>query len=294
MSRHLPGRWWALAFLTLSGLGATPMGETAGAQASTLPLSQELVGVVVATRTLDLGPKVEGRLQELKVRLGERVAANQVVAALETEPLEFEWASRQASLKAAEAEVNRTTILLLQAQQRLEREKRIKDYSAAEAVETAEHAVALAAADQELAKARAAEAQTRLAQAATQLENAKVRAPFAGVVSEIYLYPGTQLARNSPILRLVSEEFRLRFAVPISHAGLLRPGAPVSARLESLGLVLTGFVENVSPEVDPSSRLVKAEARLEIPPAHRGRIPSGLLAVVDLSPSGGVTASSTP
>jgi RND family efflux transporter MFP subunit len=270
------------------------MGETAGAQASTLLPSQELVGVVMATRTLDLGPKVDGRLQELKVRLGERVAANQIVAALETDTLEFEVASRQASLKAAEAELNRSTILRLQAQQRLEREKRIKDFSAAEAVETAENAMALASADQELAKARAAEAQTRLAQAASQLENAKVRAPFAGVISEIYLYPGTQVGRSSPVVRLVSEEFRLRFAVPISQASMLRPGAPVSARLETLGLVLTGFVENISPEVDQSSRLLKAEARLEIPAAHKGRIPSGLLAVVNLSPSGSVATAPTP
>jgi len=284
MSGNLPGRWWALAALLLVGLGAAP-GEGDGTPASLGAANGGLVGVVMATRTLDLGPKVDGRLQELKVHLGERVAVNQVVASLETEAFEFELAARQAGSKAAEADLSRATILLAQAQQRLEREKRIKDYSAAEAIETAENQVGLASADLDLAKARAAEAQARLAQAVSNLENARIRAPFAAVVSEIYLYPGTQLARSAPVLRLVSEDLRLRFAVPIAQAGTLRPGVPVSARLETLGLVLTGAVENISPEVDQASRLLKAEARLDIPAAHRGRIPSGLLAVVELNPA---------
>ncbi|WP_224247947.1 efflux RND transporter periplasmic adaptor subunit [Hyalangium gracile] len=291
MSGKLPGRWWALASLALVGLGASPVG---GAEAPSGAQADGLVGVVVATRTLDLGPKVAGRLEDLKVRLGERVAAGQVVAQLETQTLQHEHAARQAGVKAAEADVNRNIILLTQAQQRLEREKRIKDYSAAEAVETAENQVALATADVELAKARASEAQARASEAAISLENARVRAPFAGLVSEIYLYPGTQVTQTTPVIRLVSEELRLRFAVPIAQAGLLRVGSTVSARVETLGIVLTGVVDSVSPEVDQASRLLKAEARLDIPASHRGKVPSGLLALVQLGAAPATAQNSGP
>jgi RND family efflux transporter MFP subunit len=246
---------------------------------------EALVGVVVAGQMLDLAPRVDGRLEALKVRLGERVSTGQEVAVLEFQPLELELAARQASLQAAEAEQSRSTILLTQARQRLEREKRIREHSPAEAVEQAENQVALALADVELAKARVAEARARLDQAASNLAHTRVRAPFAGVVSVLFLQPGNMVGRTTPILRLVSEVLRLRFAVPTTLASTFRTGTPVHVRVEALEVTLTGVVDSISPELDPASRHLRAEARLDIPPALRGRIPSGVLAQVELLPT---------
>jgi RND family efflux transporter MFP subunit len=243
------------------------------------------VGVVVASQFLDLVPRVEGRLEVLKVRLGERVSAGQELALVELQPLELELAARQANVQAAEAEHSRSTILLTQAQQRLEREQRIREYSAAEVLEQARNQVALALVEVELAKARVAEARARLDLAASNLANARLRAPFAGVVSEIFLQPGNLVGRTTPIVRLVSQELRLRFAVPPPLAGTLHTGTEVHARLESLDVTLTGSVDSISPELDPASRHLRAEARLSIPPAWRGRIPSGVLAQVELRPA---------
>lgn len=243
------------------------------------------MGVVVAAQMLDLAPRVEGRLEALKVRLGDRVSAGQEVAVLEFQPLELELAARQANLHAAEAEQSRSTILLTQARQRLEREQRIREHSPAEAVEQAESQVALALADVELAKARVAEARARLDQATRDLAHTRVRAPFAGVVSVLFLQPGNMVGRTTPILRLVSEELRLRFAVPTALASTFRTGLEVHVRLEALEVTLTGVVDSISPELDPASRHLRAEARLDIPPTWRGRIPSGMLAQVELRPA---------
>jgi RND family efflux transporter MFP subunit len=240
---------------------------------------------VVASQILDLAPRVEGRLDVLKVRLGERVSAGQELAVVELQPLEQELAARQANVQAAQADHSRSAILLTQAQQRLEREKRIREYSAAEALEQAQSQVALALADVELAKARVAEAQARLDQAASNLANARLRAPFAGVVAEILLQPGNLVGRTTPIVRLVSQELRLRFAVPPPLAGTLHTGTEVHVRLESLDVTLTGSVDSISPELDAASRHLRAEARLSIPPAWKGRIPSGVLAEVELRPA---------
>ncbi len=255
---------------------------------------RSLVGVVVAARTLDLAPRVEGRLEVMRVRLGDRVAANQEVATLERQPLSIELAARQAGVKAAEAEYSRNQILLTQAKQRLEREHRVKEYSAAEAVETAENQVALSTSDVALAQAHVSQAQAQLDQVVIQLENTRVRAPFAAFVSEIFIYPGAQVSQATPVVRLVSEELRLRVAIPASMASLARPGAEIQARLEALNLVVTGVLESVSPELDPASRHLKAEARLEIPAAHRGRIPTGLLAEVEFRGSPPAVSSGTP
>jgi RND family efflux transporter MFP subunit len=254
-------------------------------EAPPAPRAASLVGVVVASQIVELVPRVEGRLDVLKVRLGDRVSSGQELALVELQPLEQELAARQANLQAAQADHSRSAILLTQAQQRLEREKRIREYSAAETLEQAQSQVALALVDVELAKARVAEAQARLDQAASNLANARLRAPFAGVVAEILLQPGNLVGRTTPILRLVSQELRLRFAVPPSLAGTLHTGTEVHVRVESLHITLTGSVDSISPELDPASRHLRAEARLNIPPVWKGRIPSGVLAEVELRPA---------
>ncbi len=261
-------------------LAATPV----QAQRSSPSGTEPLVGVVVARHALDLTAQQDGRLQVLKVNLGDRVTSGQVLAQLELEPLQLEVAARQAQLQAAQAEVRRTELLQLQAQQRLKREQRIQAFTAAEAVETAETEVALAKVNVELAQARRAEAKAVLDAANRNLELAKLRAPFAGRVTELYQVPGVTVGRATPVLRLVSEELKLRFAVPEHVAPRLRLGAPVRVHLPALGLTLDGEVDSLAPEVDVSSRHQKAEAKLRLDGALRDRLATGLLADVELAP----------
>ncbi|MFP2932408.1 efflux RND transporter periplasmic adaptor subunit, partial [Pyxidicoccus sp. 3LG] len=254
---------WMVAGSALLGVPvARAAPRTEGPAPGPVSSPGSLVGVVVSSYTLDLTAQQEGRLHGLKVRLGERVAAGQVLAQLELEPLQLALDARQANLQAAQAELSRTEVLLLQAQRRLERDARIRQFTAAEAVESAETEVALAKVNVELTRARLAEAQALLAQASRNLETARIRAPFAGRVTELYQVPGVQVGRATPILRLVSEELKLRFAVPEAVAPSVRKGQPVQARLPALGVTLTGEVDSLAPEVDPASRHQKAEARL--------------------------------
>lgn len=240
-----------------------------------------LIGVVSATRALDLLPQVEGRLEQLHVRLGERVEAGQLVARLDTRTRQLVLGSRQAQLKATEVEHSRCALLLQQARQQLARLQRIRDYTAAEEVEKAETAVALASTDVELAQARVASARADVALAEEELAQAHLRAPFTGTVSEEYLQPGMLAGRATPIVRLVGEERMLRFAVPESLAGTLRRGHPLRIRVGD-GRVLEGTVERVSPELDTVSRHVKAEARLNVPPEARAGLPVGTVVPVEL------------
>lgn len=275
-------RGLSAACLLLLGLGAA--GAEAAGDGETGPVAvraEPLVGVVVASRVLDVSCQAEGTLEQLRVRLGERVKAGQVLAALDLRPLQLELAVRQAALDASKVELGRAKILLTQAEQRLERERRVAEYSAAQDVETAENQLQLARADVELAQARMAQAQAQLALAASNLEQAQVRAPFSGAVSEVYLQPGATVRRGAPVVRLVAEELRLRFAVPESRAGSVQPGTAVRVRLQAVEVVLQGTVDNVSPEIDSASRHIWAEARLQIPDSLRSRIPTGLLAQVE-------------
>jgi RND family efflux transporter MFP subunit len=268
-----------LAFGNASAGVPEPSPVEGPTQAAVRPV---LVGVLAATRAVDLLPQVEGRLEQLKVRLGDRVEAGQVVALLDTRMRQLELASRQAGQKASEAEQARFVLLLQQAQRQLEREQRIREHTAAEVVEKAEHEVALAASDVELAKAKLAESQVQVSLALEALEQARIRAPFTGVVSEEYLQPGMMASRTTPILRLVSEERLLRFAIPEALVSSVRVGDAVRVQLEGASPI-HGVVERLSPELDATSRHLKAEALLSLPPEVRARLPIGTLVPVELA-----------
>ncbi|HYH99716.1 efflux RND transporter periplasmic adaptor subunit, partial [Hyalangium sp.] len=250
--------WLALSSMLLSGAahGSAPTPEGT-LQVRKRPTS--FVGVVMASQVLDIVPQVEGRLEAVKVRLGERVAAGQLLAVLELQPFQLELAAREASVQVAQAEEARASVLLEQSRLRLAREQRLRDYSAAEALESAEHQVALSAADLQQARGRVAEAKARHAQAARSLELARLRALFPGIVTEQYIQPGMMVGLTTPVLRLVSEELRLRFAVPESASSALRLGSQVRVRLDSRGLTLTAVVDHIAPEIDPLSRHQKVE-----------------------------------
>lgn len=293
-----PSTRWALVLLGLS-LGNSSRAQVPQAPSPTpssaleTPRPSLLVGVVSAGRSLDVVPHGEGRLEQLKVRLGDRIEAGQVVALLEARTRQLELAARQAQLKAVTAEHSRFLILLRQARQAFEREQRIRDYTSTENLERAEHAVALAVADVELAQARLEAAQSELALAQENLEQARIRAPFTGVVSEQYLQPGMMVNRSTPILRLVAEERLLRFAIPEALLSSVSPGTELRVWVEGLP-PLKGAVERMSPELELSSRHLKAEARLEVPEALRARVPVGTMVQVELVFPGSPQATARP
>lgn len=259
---------------------ALPGSEAQAPSARTAP---PLVGVVSAARALDLLPRSEGRVEELKVHLGERVEEGQLVARLETRTLELTARSRQAQLQASEAEHLRCTLLLQQARRQLARTEAVRDYTAAEELEKAQHAVALARADVALALARLDSARAEVALAKELLERAWLRAPFGGVVAEEYLQPGMTAGPGTPVVRLVGDERLLRFAIPEAWVGFIRPGHEVRVRAGGV-LTLRGVVERVSPELDATSRQLKAEARLELPAEAREALPIGAVVAVEWVP----------
>lgn len=284
---------WVLAAVLL---WVAPGAQASSGEGLPAPALSPFVGVVVATQALVLTSQAEGRMTRLEVRLGDHVASGQVVAVVDLEPLQLEVNARQANFKAAEAELQRVQVLQKQAQQRLDREQRIREHTSKEAFESAQTDLDLATANVALASARRAEAQARLAQAQLSLDNARVRAPFAGHVTECYQPVGSMIGRGTPLIRLVSDELRLRFAVPENQTASVRPGSTVQVLLPVLGMKLEAKVERLAPEVDPSSRHQKAEARLIIPEPLRDRVAVGLLAeVVPVAdPTHAATSTSTP
>jgi RND family efflux transporter MFP subunit len=250
-------------------------------------LAQEgFVGVVVAGQAVDIAPKMSGRLQALHVKVGERLAANALIATLDTALIRQELKMGEAKLRVARAEEEKASAEFAQARDNLATLNGLQSagHISTKELSGAQYQEKVAAAALEAARAHVAEAQANVAQRRESLAQAYVRAPYAGTVSERYLDPGSMVTPSTSIIRLISaDDLRVRFAVREELAGTVALGMAVNVEVIALNAILNGAIENIAPEVDIASRHLLAEAKLEpLPEGFKRTIPSGLEARVSV------------
>ncbi len=98
-----------------------------------------------------------------------------------------------------------------------------------------------------------------------KLDDAVVRAPIAGVVSERPVQVGEYIGERTVVATIVQmNPLKLRTGVQERHAGVVEPGQPVQFRVESFGdRVFKGKVAYVSPALDQTMRTFTVEALVD-------------------------------
>lgn len=101
--------------------------------------------------------------------------------------------------------------------------------------------------------------------AVKKLNDAVVRAPISGVVSERPLQVGEYIAERTPVATIVQvNPLKLRTGVQERYAGIIAPGQVVEFRVESFGdAVFNGKVAYVSPSLDETMRTFTVEALVD-------------------------------
>jgi RND family efflux transporter MFP subunit len=101
--------------------------------------------------------------------------------------------------------------------------------------------------------------------AVKKLNDAVVRAPIAGVVSERPVFVGEYVAERTPVVTIVQvNPLKLRTGVQEKHAGIVKAGQTVEFRVESFGdTVFQGKVAYVSPSLDETMRTFTVEALVD-------------------------------
>lgn len=194
------------------------MALTATVQEAALSAAQ-VTGVVRSLGAYDIAPENPGRLVRLKVNVGDRVMAGQLLAELDAEPFRLQASQAQAQSRGATVELE----------------------AARREASRLEGLVAVgAAARQDLDNARTnvrrAEAQQRAAAdqaalGARALAKAQLRAPASGVITARQGELGAMLAAGAAVFSLEAGGER-EIVAPVTSqlAGQLRLGALVSYR----------------------------------------------------------------
>jgi len=239
------------------------------AQKTTAPDWLEAVGTVRAAQTSQLSSQIMGNIVTVQAHEGERVDSGQVLVLIDDAQLRaaVEQATAvelaaQKEVSAAESEFTLTQTTVKRYQQLYEK----KSVSPQEFDEIKTRAQA-AEARRDMAQAGLAQANAALAQARTSLGYTRIRAPFAGIVTERKVDPGTLASPGMPILTLEdTRNYRLEVTVDETDVRLVRVGQSAPINIDALeSPEIIGKVAQILPGADPGSRsfLVKIELSKE-------------------------------
>ncbi len=191
--------------------------EVVAAQAA--EASARYIGSVRAQQRSDLGFETGGRIAALKVDIGDRVRAGQVLALLDETPARERLSKAQADWSAAQAALSERRTQLRQ-QERLAQEQVIS----ATALESAQ------------TQYRVAETQLQAAEAALTLARrdlalSRIVAPFDGTIAARLVQAHTDVAGGQPVLQIEGgRALEVVVLLPQSVAAGLQPGAKAQLR----------------------------------------------------------------
>jgi RND family efflux transporter MFP subunit len=125
------------------------------------------------------------------------------------------------------------------------------------------------------ARAEASQAEAELARAQYDLENATIRAPFAGVVTERHAQPGAYVGLGAPIATLLDpRSLEIEVDMPVRLVPSLSEGMTVPARFGD-GPEMTARLRSVLPVEAVSTRTRPVRFALDLDETQELRLASG-------------------
>jgi RND family efflux transporter MFP subunit len=258
------------------GRGGGPVAvRTARVERRDIAETLRFTGEIESPVSVELHPRIQGRLERIHVTEGVEVKTGQVIAEMDRRELEARLALAEAQVRQAEvAEADR------------ERERRRLEALFAQDVAT-EQARDAAVTAHESAAAALAQAKAQRELAKVNLDEATLVAPMDGVVSARRADPGAMVGPNTPLARIVQmDPLRLMLAIPARLLPMLEAGQ-TQVVVESdvyPGQSFAATVNRVFPAVDPATRTLRAEVLLENPKEEEGwRFRPGMYATARLT-----------
>jgi RND family efflux transporter MFP subunit len=231
-----------------------------------------VVGNLVGQSTVDIVPRVAGRIDSLTAKLGDRVTRGQQVAKIEDRELRQQVIQAEQSL-----EVNRATVKQRESDLQLrrttlarQRELLEKGLQTRQVVEDAEAGFNSATAAVDLAKAQLAQTEARIDELKITLSNTTIVSPVDGFVGRRNLDQGAFAGANTVILQVVDIS-TVRMVSNLVEKDFKRITQGVQALVEVdafPGEQFAGVVSRVAPVFDAATRTASME--IEVPnPGYR-------------------------
>lgn len=215
--------------------GKNPLVTTFIAEESNFSHFLELQGNVATKQNIILYPEFSGTLINMYVKEGQPVKKGQRLARIDDGGLSQQIAQIEVQVSLAE-----TTY---------ERQKRLWEQKIGSEIQYLQ------------AEATFKSQQNSLKQLQAQLDKTIVRAPFSGIIDDVYAEQGSVVAPGqSQLLRIVNlKNMYIEADVPENHLVNVTKGKKVEVLFPILGKIIDTKIRQVGNYIDPSNRTFKIE-----------------------------------
>jgi len=276
---------------------SAPIGiSTAPVQHISIQRTVDLAGTLISPDQAKVSAEAAGVVQSVSVKLGDNVTRGQELVRLAPRELELSLERAQSALRQTEAQLGmsdegsqplpddriatiRTAAASLddaRTQNQRAEQLSARGLLAGAEVEATRTKLKVAEAEYESAietvrslKASLQDRRAAYELAQKKLNDAVIRAPIDGAVSERLVQPGEFIKEDTPVITLVQmDPLKVSTAAQEKYAGVIKPGMPIEFNVESYpGDTFHGRIVSVSPAVDQATRTFAVEA--ELPNADR-------------------------
>ena len=275
-----------------TGLAAAPVAaeppaaEVLAVEARIADVTQSLSisGTLAPQSRVAIASKLAGRLERVLVNIGDRVAAGQVVAALDHRELDAQADAADAAVSVARAALESAEASLANAALEHDRARNLFERGAIprQRLDAVDTALRASTAQRDLARANLAQSQAALRHAREIVRDATLHSPIAGAVVERNYDAGNLVAPGDKAVIVVADTRTLKLEAGVGEleAGRLRVGltAVVMASARP-GTTYEGRLAAIAPEIDARNRQFRIEVRV---PNPSGELLSGMYATARL------------
>jgi len=306
--------------------GGVPAGGGAAVQENAVPVAVTspvkgsvqgeagLTGKLEANQSVDISPKVSGKIVSLPVKLGQKVNKGDVLFTIDQEDLANSVKTAQAQYESALASLaqskdnksdgaTQAQSTLTQAQQTLEDAKRNAERMTTlfnqgaisqEEVENAKTKLVNAQASYNnalktyesskkntsivVSESSVKQAKVQLDNAMDQLKNATVTSPISGVVGAVNGAMGEMASSQSGVLTIVNTNpMKVKVQFAEAEVSSLQVGGKVSVEIPVLNKTVNGTIDAISPVMDDANKAYPVEILI---PNNENQLKAGMVANV--------------
>jgi len=251
--------------------------EVESAQKQDIYVENIFSGNVYADKDVYVMPKIVGKVEEVRVSIGDLVAKDDVLFILNEDDIQNQVDQARAAYNTALANYERTKEQIESAKDAFTRTEELYEQGA---VSKAEYDQAkLAASDKSLQTVQAQVNQARVGynQALDALDNAEVKAPIGGTITSINIEKGEYATNSSPSVVIMDmENVKIVVNVTENIINKIYSGKEVTVEIDAVELETEAEIESVSDSVNPQTGLYEVKIRL----SNENNIKSGMFASV--------------
>ncbi len=211
----------------------TRVPPSAQATMGNVEVSVLATGLLKPSKLVAVGSQASGRITDLPVSIGQKVARGDLIATIDSTRQENDLRTSEATLAQTKAQLVEKQATLLNQNQTLDRQRALaaRNTISAADLETAEAAVAVTEAQIEATKAEIEAAEVAVATAKVNLGYTRITAPMDGTVLAVVAQQGQTVnaTQSAPTIVVLGDLSTMTIHAEISEADVVhaQPGQPV-------------------------------------------------------------------